>query len=266
MPQPFPADLRILTPVATVFGAVGALEAINTTQLPDHAIVQVVSNNQQYQLRKTSAAAPVGDDIVAPAQGGLGRWFKYAGAAGATGATGGTGATGATGGTGATGSSGAGPTAISESASTGFFDSGGLGFVLKQNGGAEIECSFSAWEPNDILHVSYFGAVRGQPAAAPFSVTLVAQVSIDAGASWDNVAGSKRIEEGDATVNKLAVASDISAAINHTGTVLVRIQFQEVTASAIGVGSAGPDVENGITLRCEQYTAGSYTPAGSILP
>jgi hypothetical protein len=80
MPLPAaPAQLRILQPVATILGARDSLEAINTEPLPDHAIVQAVSNSQQYQLRKTSTDAPVGDDIVAPAQGGPGRWFKALG-------------------------------------------------------------------------------------------------------------------------------------------------------------------------------------------
>lgn len=77
--QSAPAELRILNPVATVTGVQDSLASINTTKLPDRAIVQVASNDSQYQLRKFSTAAPSGDDIVAPAQGGPGRWFKFSG-------------------------------------------------------------------------------------------------------------------------------------------------------------------------------------------
>lgn len=69
---------------ATVTGAENSLESINTFELDDGCIVIIKSNLSEYVLDKLSVAAPSGDDIVAPAQGGPGRWFKYPTGGGAT--------------------------------------------------------------------------------------------------------------------------------------------------------------------------------------
>jgi hypothetical protein len=68
---------RILGSRATVTGTSDSLESINTFELDNGAIVVIISNLAQYVLDKLSTDAPSGDDIVAPAQGGPGRWFKY---------------------------------------------------------------------------------------------------------------------------------------------------------------------------------------------
>lgn len=76
MPQSFPADLRILNYVATVFGADDSLESINTHKVMDRAIIAVKSNDSLYMLRKESTQSPSGNDVVEPAAG-PGRWFIY---------------------------------------------------------------------------------------------------------------------------------------------------------------------------------------------
>lgn len=78
----FPPALRLNTPVATLTGADDALAAINTTELADGCLCMVNSVDALYQLRKTSTAAESLPSIVAPAQGGPGRWYRYG--AGAT--------------------------------------------------------------------------------------------------------------------------------------------------------------------------------------
>lgn len=75
-PQSFPADLRILQSIATVFGAQDSLQSINTTKVSDRALVLCAENNSIYILRKDSTTAPSGNDIVQPAAG-PGRWFIY---------------------------------------------------------------------------------------------------------------------------------------------------------------------------------------------
>lgn len=75
--QSAPANLRILNPISSVQGPDG-LPAINTTLLPDGAIVVVGQNNAIYQLRKTSVAAEVVPTIMAPSSPNWpGRWFLY---------------------------------------------------------------------------------------------------------------------------------------------------------------------------------------------
>ena len=73
--QSAPAALRILNPIPSIQGPDG-LPAINTTELPDGAIVVVLQNNSIYQLRKSSLAAQVVPDIMAPATTAWpGRWY-----------------------------------------------------------------------------------------------------------------------------------------------------------------------------------------------
>lgn len=73
----FPAALRVLTPVATLQGPDDALAAINTTELPDGCLVVVTAIPSLYQFRKTSTATESSPNIIAPDQGGSGRWFRY---------------------------------------------------------------------------------------------------------------------------------------------------------------------------------------------
>ncbi len=73
----FPAALRLNTPVATLAGADDSLEAINTTELPNGALCTVLENNAIYFLRKNSVVAASSPLIIAPAQGGTGRWYLY---------------------------------------------------------------------------------------------------------------------------------------------------------------------------------------------
>lgn len=68
-------SLRIVQSVATIEGAQDSLESINTFQLSDRALV--VAGDVLYQLRKDSTATESLPGIVAPAQGGPGRWFAY---------------------------------------------------------------------------------------------------------------------------------------------------------------------------------------------
>lgn len=77
MLQQFPASLRIMNPVSTLQGAQDSLAAINTTLLPDNSIVMVEASNTLYVLRKSSSAAESSPDIIAPDQGGPGRWYRY---------------------------------------------------------------------------------------------------------------------------------------------------------------------------------------------
>lgn len=74
----FPADLTILTPRATLSGADDSIASINTTEYSDGAIVMLKSNYTLYQLRKGSTDAQSLPNIVAPAQGGPGRWHRLA--------------------------------------------------------------------------------------------------------------------------------------------------------------------------------------------
>lgn len=75
--QSFTAPLRILQCVAALSGADDALAAINTSEVSPGAIVMVRANYSLYVLHKDSTATADGSNIVAPAQGGPGRWFKY---------------------------------------------------------------------------------------------------------------------------------------------------------------------------------------------
>lgn len=80
--QTFPPSLRIAQSVATLAGADDSLESINTTELSDGALVVVQQNGKSYRLAKASTATADSPDIIAPAQGGPGRWFSQG--AGAT--------------------------------------------------------------------------------------------------------------------------------------------------------------------------------------
>ncbi len=73
----FPAALRLNTPVATLAGADDSLAAINTNGLPNGALCLVLENNSLYELRKASAVTADSPNIIAPAEGGPGRWFLY---------------------------------------------------------------------------------------------------------------------------------------------------------------------------------------------
>lgn len=75
--QSFPAVLRISQAVSTLAGARDSLAAINTTELSPNCIVMCLQNNSLYVLRKSSTATAASPDIIAPAQGGPGRWYKY---------------------------------------------------------------------------------------------------------------------------------------------------------------------------------------------
>lgn len=75
--QKFPPDLRLLNPVSALTGARDALAAINTTNLPDGAVVMVTDADTLYRLEKGSTVAASSPEIIAPAEGGPGRWFRY---------------------------------------------------------------------------------------------------------------------------------------------------------------------------------------------
>lgn len=77
MNQQFPAALRIMNPVSTLQGARDSLAAINTTLLPDNALVMVEASNTLYVLRKASTATEDSPNIIAPDEGGPGRWYRY---------------------------------------------------------------------------------------------------------------------------------------------------------------------------------------------
>lgn len=74
--QTFPAALRIAQSVQSLAGADDALAAINTSEISPGAIVFVRSVAGLYYLDKGSVAAESQPSIIAPAQGGPGRWFK----------------------------------------------------------------------------------------------------------------------------------------------------------------------------------------------
>lgn len=75
--QKFPPNLRLLNPVSALSGARDALDAINTTECPDGALVMVTDVDALYQLAKGSTVAASSPEIIAPAQGGPGRWLRY---------------------------------------------------------------------------------------------------------------------------------------------------------------------------------------------
>lgn len=74
--QSFPAALRIMSPVATLVGADNSLAAINTSLLPDGSVVLVTATHKLYVLSKSSVQAQLLPSIVAPAEGGPGRWLQ----------------------------------------------------------------------------------------------------------------------------------------------------------------------------------------------
>ncbi len=73
--QTFPAALRIANSVATREGPDDSLEAINTNQYSNGAIVLVQQSGILYRLNKASTVTEDLPDIVAPAAG-PGRWFS----------------------------------------------------------------------------------------------------------------------------------------------------------------------------------------------
>lgn len=80
--QPAPAALRIHQSVATLAGADDSLEAINTSQLTQGCVVYV-QDVGFYRLDRLSVAVVASPNIIAPAQGGPGRWL-FLGSGGAT--------------------------------------------------------------------------------------------------------------------------------------------------------------------------------------
>jgi hypothetical protein len=84
--QSFPPSLRILQSVHDLTGADDSLQAINTNEVSPGSIVVVQRSNSDsgldvpalYILRKDSTTANNPPAVVAPAQGGPGRWFPYA--------------------------------------------------------------------------------------------------------------------------------------------------------------------------------------------
>ena len=72
----FPADETILTPRSTLSGADDSIASINTSLLADGAVVMLKVSGSFYRLNKTSVEAESLPNIVAPAQGGPGRWYK----------------------------------------------------------------------------------------------------------------------------------------------------------------------------------------------
>lgn len=80
--QTFPPGLRIANSVATLQGADDALAAINTSQYSNGAIVLVRATGTLYRLNKTSTQTEDSPDVIAPDQGGPGRWFSLGSGAG----------------------------------------------------------------------------------------------------------------------------------------------------------------------------------------
>jgi hypothetical protein len=70
---------RLIGPRAVLSGSpVGdSLDNVNTSPLPDGAICWVVSELDLFVFRKRSSSLADGINIVAPAAGGPGRWFRY---------------------------------------------------------------------------------------------------------------------------------------------------------------------------------------------
>lgn len=80
-----PPALRILQFVDTALGGSGSLQGINTTLVMDRGIIAAKDQNSLYMLRREATDAPSGTDIIAPADGSPGRWFKYPTASASTG-------------------------------------------------------------------------------------------------------------------------------------------------------------------------------------
>jgi len=74
--QTFTPSLRIAQSVANLTGADDSLQAINTNIISPGAIVLVRSFHRLYELQKDSTAAALSPNIIAPAQGGPGRWVS----------------------------------------------------------------------------------------------------------------------------------------------------------------------------------------------
>ena len=152
---------------------------------------------------------------------------------------------------------------ISESCSTGdFIGPNGVFDLLKQDGGAVIECSFSAWNAGDVLKVEFWVNAISRFGDHLLSI-LSATVSLDAGATWQKLAPAQATLETDitgGTPSPTRFTCAASASIACATTPLIRINaFQPL-------GTIEVDTQNGqgTTLRCTRYAAGAYAPGGTL--
>lgn len=188
------------------------------------------------------------------------------GATGTAGLTGPTGPTGATGATGPTGASGVGPIEIVESVLTNFWSASFPDdFVLKENGGSELECAFAAWNANDILQAQFVGTCAPFNAADNLVMIAWVSVSLDAGATWQELvtAETSFVSAGGLLGGEFfTVSSSAIGSVALLVSPLVRVGVNFIAGSIV---KSQPGNGLGFTLRCARFPAGAYTPLGSLL-
>lgn len=137
---------------------------------------------------------------------------------------------------------------ISEASSTELYGTH-AGFLVPAVGQPPLECSFLEWEDGDVLQLDYWLQIPLRERGAFFQ----AQVSLDAGQTWQGVSGAR--------VFLLTSVTSVSASISVPlpNRPLVRLYTSGV--------DCGPGPEGGtVVLRCTRWTAGTFRAGGRLIP
>ena len=124
---------------------------------------------------------------------------------------------------------------------------------------APLQCGFEGWDLGDILVADYFIALEhGHPYAGICKYQV--QVSFDSGSTWYAVRGSN------ASIGFGGFGASASASVALELRPLVRLHAAPYGSdeNRLDYGS-GPDGSS-VTLRCYRTRAGTYEPAGALVP
>ena len=159
------------------------------------------------------------------------------------------------------GGSGLAPLAVLEAATLAFWDTTQFdGQVGADNLGAFVECAFGDWSAGDLLCASYWLGGGPFTPADPLMVYAYVAVSLDAGATWQQLATTQQAFIS-AAAETASVSLSGSASIALPSAPLVRIGYRSFTATHFK-----NDADLGASLRCERYApSASYVPSGRLI-
>lgn len=125
------------------------------------------------------------------------------------------------------------------------------GFVVPATNEPPLECGFEDWEAGDALQLDYWVQIPESGRTSP--ITLQAQISLDAGLTWQAVSGLRTV----VTCMMTSVGASIS--IELPSRPIVRIYTPGMDC---GPGPEGATV----VLRAVRWAAGTFRPRARLVP
>jgi hypothetical protein len=150
---------------------------------------------------------------------------------------------------------------ISESGSTELYGAHPHGFACVATGGAPIQCSFSDWQPGDILQIDFWVQLAMND-PSPGTLIVQAQISTNGGSEWHAVSGA-RAALGEAMSASASSSIELPAP-EGSAPPLVRLHVSHSYKNGPDYGP-GPEGAT-LLLRSVRWAPGTYYARGRLTP